>query len=448
MAASTLPVAGLPLTPGMDFGTLSYSDPKAQEFDSLASDVLETIKSKLSALNEADTLAELIVTDMMPRGELTKTIYIDARPTGTRLLESPPPGMGVDVTISLRPDMFFGLANGNLDVNMVARIGFNAQGANPPKSHDLLDRMSPRPSKVMNPKDYTFPEDALPKPTTDIAEIKRNIKKFGYGLVKDALAPEQVQILRRAILEQAAGERKAGVADIEGGTNQRLWNVVNKGDEFLDLLNHPLFDELLAWFLGDYSYLSQASVNILGPNNMPMPFHRDQIPMNPFTDDPIGLSFMFYMEDSSKSNGATHVIPASHVGHVRPWDPNSFDGSIPASAPAGTCLVFNTTVWHSTGVNTTNAERPALIYAFNRYFMGSTVNPYLSLGKDVLDKLTLRQKQLLGFVVRPAFNWVGKIRSAGEPVERTEDVGKTRAEYVPIGGKATGIASISERYTR
>lgn len=133
------------------------------------------------ALDEADTLAELIVTDKMPRGGLTKTIYIDARPTGTRLLESPPPGMSVDVTISLRPDMFFGLANGNLDVNMVARIGFNAQGANPPKSHDLLDRMSLRPSKVLNPKDYTFSEDALPKPTTDIAEIKRNIKKFGYG---------------------------------------------------------------------------------------------------------------------------------------------------------------------------------------------------------------------------------------------------------------------------
>lgn len=104
--------------------------------------------------------------------------------------------------------------------------------------------------------------------------------------------------------------------------NQR--NVVNKGAEFLDLLNHPLFDELLAWFLGDYSYLSQASVNILGPNNVPMPFHRDQVPINPFTDDPVGLSFMFYMEDSSKMNGATHVIPASHIGHVRPRNPNSF----------------------------------------------------------------------------------------------------------------------------
>ncbi|GJC93279.1 mmcH protein [Colletotrichum higginsianum] len=117
----------------------------------------------------------------MPRGELTKTIYIDARPTGTRLLELPPPGKSVDVTVSLRPDMVFGLASGNLDVNMVARIGFNVQGANPSKSHDLLDRISPRPSKVMSPNNYTFSEDALPKPTTDIVEVKRNIKQFGYG---------------------------------------------------------------------------------------------------------------------------------------------------------------------------------------------------------------------------------------------------------------------------
>ncbi|KAF9881768.1 hypothetical protein CkaCkLH20_00914 [Colletotrichum karsti] len=446
MAVATLPAAGAASIPGMNFGGLTYGDPKSKEFESLASEVVNIIKSKLSALNKADTLAQLVLTDKLPGGELTKTLYIDARPSGTRLLESLPDGTEVEVTVLMRPDMMFGLMNGNLDVNMVARVGFNVSGKTPPKGQCILDLLAPRPSTVMDYANYTFAEDELPKPTTDINEVKRNIKKFGYAFVKDALTPEQVQIMRRAILEQAAGERQAGVADLEGGTNQRLWNVLNKGDEFLDILNHPLFDELLSWFLGDYSYLTQASVNILGPNNIPMPFHRDQIPMNPFTDDPIGLSFMFYMEDSSNVNGATHVIPASHIGHVRPWDPNSFDGSIPAAAPEGSCLVFNTTIWHSTGINTTSHERPALIYAFSRYFMSSTVNPYVSVKQEVLDKLSPRQKQLIGYVVRPAFNWVGKKRSPGDVLERFEDdVGRVRAEYVPIGGKATGIASISER---
>lgn len=45
-------------------------------------------------------------------------------------------------------------------------------------------------------------------------------------LVKDALSPNEVQILKKALQEQAAGERKAGVATFDGGPdtpNQRIW---------------------------------------------------------------------------------------------------------------------------------------------------------------------------------------------------------------------------------
>lgn len=47
-----------------------------------------------------------------------------------------------------------------------------------------------------------------------------------HRLVKDALSPDEVQILKRALQEQAAGERKAGVATFDGGPdtpNQRIW---------------------------------------------------------------------------------------------------------------------------------------------------------------------------------------------------------------------------------
>lgn len=53
------------------------------------------------------------------------------------------------------------------------------------------------------------------KQTTDIQPIFPSF-------VKDALSPLQVQILKKAVLDQAAGEVKAGVSDFEGA-NQRLW---------------------------------------------------------------------------------------------------------------------------------------------------------------------------------------------------------------------------------
>lgn len=74
-----------------------------------------------------------------------------------------------------------------------------------------------------------------------------------HRLLKNALTPEQVAILKKGAQEQAAGERKAGVATFDGGPkkpNQRIWNLFNKGEEFLDLLNHPLIDEVVPWYLG------------------------------------------------------------------------------------------------------------------------------------------------------------------------------------------------------
>lgn len=72
-------------------------------------------------------------------------------------------------------------------------------------------------------------------------------------MLKNALSPEQVAILKKASQEQAAAERKAGIATFDGGPtkpNQRVWNLFNKGEEFLDLMDHPLIDEVVPWYLG------------------------------------------------------------------------------------------------------------------------------------------------------------------------------------------------------
>lgn len=72
-------------------------------------------------------------------------------------------------------------------------------------------------------------------------------------MVKNALSPDQVALLKKAAQEQAAGERKMGVATFDGGPkkpNQRIWSLLNKGDEFLDLMNHPVIDEIVPWYLG------------------------------------------------------------------------------------------------------------------------------------------------------------------------------------------------------
>ncbi len=52
----------------------------------------------------------------------------------------------------------------------------------------------------------------LPQPTKDIARLRADILQWGYGLVEDALSQEQVARVRDRVLEQAEGERLAGIA--------------------------------------------------------------------------------------------------------------------------------------------------------------------------------------------------------------------------------------------
>ncbi|EHL01845.1 hypothetical protein M7I_2202 [Glarea lozoyensis 74030] len=164
--------------------------------------------------------------------------------------------------------------------------------------------------------------NALPKPTEDPEQIKRDMKTWGYGLLANAITPEQVEILRTAVLEQGAGERKNGVAHMQG-PNQRIWslprNLPNKGDEFLDMLNHPLLETFVPWFLGEGFLIYNMSANVALRGEDGIHMHRDQSSMPP---DQINHAYMmnaiWYLTDLTPEKGATLVYPGSHVKNVAP----------------------------------------------------------------------------------------------------------------------------------
>ncbi|RYO81429.1 hypothetical protein DL766_004708 [Monosporascus sp. MC13-8B] len=272
-----------------------------------------------------------------------------------------------------------------------------------------------------------FDLSKLPRPTEDIEQIKHDLQEFGYGLVKNALLPSEVDIIRGAVLEQAAGEREAGVATFDGGPNgpnQRVWNLINKGDEFIDLLNHPLIDAIVPWFLGEHAHISTFSANIVHPGNVPMQLHTDQASKTPpHRHMSLGLNISFYLVDTVDINGATRVYPASHRGNVAPSDIWTVEGSIPAEGPAGTAVVFDNRLWHTTGPNRATEgplERPVILLHFVRSYVRAGENHYLSLRKEVEAKLPDRQKAFFGFRKIPG---VGSVEGNTAPnfVTRTEN---------------------------
>lgn len=96
-------------------------------------------------------------------------------------------------------------------------------------------------------------------------------------------------------------------------------NLPNKGDEFLDLLNHPLIDTIMPWFLGDGFNLHTMSANIALRGSSGIYMHRDQLGFTPETvDHAYLLNAIWYLTDVTAEKGATLVYPGSHDRNVAP----------------------------------------------------------------------------------------------------------------------------------
>ena len=246
----------------------------------------------------------------------------------------------------------------------------------------------------------------LPSPTTDLDLAKAQLREFGYCFIKDPLSPLQLAALTRRLEDQAAAEREIGYSSRGTGTKtgippiQPVWNLVNKGQVFVDLLEHPLVDEFCIEFLGEYFLISSFTSKIAHPGCQPQLMHNDQIGIHPpMPQINVGLNIFFFLDDFTEANGATRLLPGSHLPENAVGLDNIFstDGTIAAAAPAGTALIFDTRLWHGTGANKTDRDRRAVFMLFTRSWMRTVENHTLSVRPEVLARMPERLKIMHGF---------------------------------------------------
>lgn len=309
-----------------------------------------------------------------------------------------PPQTAIQASLTLSPDNLVRLVDGQLD----PRSGFMFGQIKIPSEVGVAMRFCDAVSGTER-RDAVFDPAILPKPTTDWARAKADLDEFGYCLVKDALTPAKTAALRKRLRDQADGEQAAGVATFDGGPggpNQRVWALVNKGQEFIDLLDEPIIDAFVPDLLGDHSIIFSYSANIAGPGGRPQMLHYDQISVQPPVPDVmIGLNIAFFLDEVTDANGGTRIVPCSGQKGMAPDDPSSIEGTIAAEGPPGTALIWDSRVWHGTGPNRTDSLRHVILLYFNRHFMRAQENWALSLRDDVKAGLSERVQTMLGFRV-------------------------------------------------
>ena len=386
------------------------------------------IKERLTLMRDLNAIFSV---SLVPGG---KPIIIDAKNGEPKIVESTDEPL--DTEMYLSPEAIDQLKNGITDSRYaILKYAFFSEDLLPKgnmrvaiKFGDMLSPINPKSLKHFDGND-----NSLPKPTTDLDQIKNDIKKWGFAFIKDAMSPEQTKLLREAVMAQAAGEKNAGVGKFDGGPNapnQRIWNLGNKGQEFIDLLDKNEWIPILTnWFLGEDPTLFSFSANIARPGNVPMQLHTDQIPIQPpIRSIAFGLNFMWFLTDITEKNGGTRVYPASHLGDQAPDDPFDITGSIAASGPAGTCMVFESRLWHATGPNNEpGSERPVIISFFMRSYIRPQENAFLGIEPKVLAGLSDRVKTYYGYKVTGALGGVEQTKEGTFVSLPEHPVGRIRA---------------------
>ena len=191
---------------------------------------------------------------------------------------------------------------------------------------------------------------------------------------------------------------------------RRVWNLLNKGQVFVDMVQHPLVMKVFGKILGRQFILGSFAANRLLPGAPGQEPHIDY----PYWDlhdtgeFPAGISAGFHMNCQSlislheftSENGATAVVPGSQTRGVYPSKKAFDDEHIQLTCPQGSLLLFVGMIWHCSMPNNSSGERTSVLGQYLPKFVKPMEALDQSVAPAVRDAATPELHQLLGLDLR------------------------------------------------
>jgi ectoine hydroxylase-related dioxygenase (phytanoyl-CoA dioxygenase family) len=225
------------------------------------------------------------------------------------------------------------------------------------------------------------------------------VREQGFTIVENAIDP--------ALLDRLAGDLARLEAELdarpatnlfEGLKTVRIYNLLARGKAFEEVPVHEKILPIVEGVLDRGCLVSSLSSIAIGPGETPQPLHADDmlIPL-PRPHVPLVCNTMWALTDFTEDNGATRVIPGSHLRDQAPELGRTYEDTIPAVMKRGSVLVFNGSIWHGGGENRTQQRRIGVAMNYCAGWIRQQENQQLGIPLDVARGFSPRLRKLVGY---------------------------------------------------
>ena len=264
----------------------------------------------------------------------------------------------------------------------------------------------------------------------NIKNLVDQIEKDGYCIVPDVISREEC-LEYKSLLEQYYDDFSPHYFNPKGKTEYGLenkkdekvvFNLHNKGLEWYNLFEHEKVLSVLDIVLKNGSYKNSEPYNLLNisartprKNAGEQQLHLDS--NLPGGDFPLICVVLWMLDDFTKENGATRIVPGSHKNLTYAENGKLYDNEIFVEGKAGSVLIYNASLWHGGNKNMTNSTRWGLVLGYGRWFIKPSFDFIKNTPREIFNQLSDKQKQLLGFDTTPPKDEFTRMRRRSETFE-------------------------------
>ena len=200
-----------------------------------------------------------------------------------------------------------------------------------------------------------------------------------------------------------------GASTDELNLQRRVWNLLNKGEVFEQMVQHPVVMKIVGAFLGDEFIMGSVAANRImpgGPGQEPhidYPYwdlyKRSSFPMRINSSFPLNTQATVLLDPFTPESGATAFLPYSQGELLYPDtdDRDRFFAECDRmTGDPGDLVIFNGMCWHCAMPNTsTDQDRTGILIEYLPKFITPLEDQLSGVRQEVVDRATPMLRQLM-----------------------------------------------------